>query len=107
MRIKYTLIGLAALLAAGCRTEEPVTIPEYDVMPYRPDTVALQNLQSRVLVYCYDSPESTAQECAEKFEKDGYVRLKDIPSRPAQYDFLTEGTYPTRRWRNGELVSRW
>ena len=39
--------------------------------------------------------------------KKGYVRLREIPYKPADYDFLKTDTYPTRRWRGGELTPRW
>lgn len=84
---------------------EPYAIREV----YQPqeDIVALQNPQTRVLAYCYNVPGAVAEDCAREFEKIGFVRLRDIPRQPAQYDFLKEGTYPTRRWRNGEIVPRW
>jgi len=37
----------------------------------------------------------------------GYVRLRDIPYKSANYDFLKTDTYPTRRWRDGETTPRW
>ena len=40
-------------------------------------------------------------------EKLGYVRLREIPYKPADYDLLKTDTYPTRRWRGGELTPRW
>lgn len=35
------------------------------------------------------------------------VRFEDIPYKTANYDFLKTGTYPTRRWRPGEITPRW
>lgn len=69
--------------------------------------IGLQNLQSRTIVYCYDNDDYTAEQCASYYETQGYTRFRDIPSRVAKYDFLTVDTYPTRRWRNGELSPRW
>ena len=69
--------------------------------------IGLQNLRSRTIVYCYNSNTSSAEECALYYESKGYTRFRDIPSRSAKYDFLTVDTYPSRRWRNGELSPRW
>ncbi|MBR2922717.1 MAG: hypothetical protein IKC10_05295 [Alphaproteobacteria bacterium] len=69
--------------------------------------IGLQNLRSRTVVYCYDNEQTTAEQCASYYETQGYTRFRDIPSRTAKYDFLTVDTYPTRRWRNGELSPRW
>lgn len=69
--------------------------------------IGLQNLDNRALVYCYDNAENTAESCAQYFERNGYVRLRDIPYKTANYDFLKVDTYPTRRWRDNEVTSRW
>ena len=69
--------------------------------------IGLQNLSSRTVVYCYNNEYYSAEECAAYYETQGYTRFRDIPSRRAKYDFLTVDTYPTRRWRSGELIPRW
>ena len=69
--------------------------------------IGLQNLTTRTIVYCYNSNNSSAEECASYYETKGYTRFRDIPSRSAKYDFLTVDTYPSRRWRNGEYSPRW
>lgn len=69
--------------------------------------ITLQNLNNRVVVRCYDNEDNTAESCAQMFEKKGYVRLRDIPYKTANYDFLKVDTYPTRRWRDNEITSRW
>lgn len=69
--------------------------------------IGLQDLRSRTIVYCYANSHYSAEDCASYFEKQGYTRMRDIPSKTAKYDFLTVDTYPTRRWRNGELTPRW
>lgn len=69
--------------------------------------IALQNLKSRILVYCYSGENNSSETCAQYFEDQGYVRLRDIPYKPAEYDFLKTDTYPTRRWRDDELTPRW
>lgn len=71
------------------------------------DSIGLQNPDSRAVVYCYANSRYSAEECAAYFESQGYTRMNDIPSKTAQYDFLTVDTYPTRRWRDGELTPRW
>ena len=69
--------------------------------------IALQNLESRVVVYCHSTPTNSSETCAEIFEGYGYVRLREIPYKTADYDFLRTDTYPTRRWRDNELTPRW
>ncbi len=69
--------------------------------------IGLQNLQTRTVVYCYSNAQLSAEDCALHYEGLGYTRLRDIPSKTAHYDFLTVDTYPTRRWRSGELTPRW
>ena len=71
------------------------------------EIIGLQNLQNRNIVHCYGNSKYSAEECAKYFETQGYTRMRDIPSKSAKYDFLTVDTYPTRRWRNGELTPRW
>lgn len=69
--------------------------------------IGLQDLSTREIVYCYSNPSYTAEECASHYETMGYTRFSNIPSKPAKYDFLTLDTYPSRRWRNGEITPRW
>lgn len=69
--------------------------------------ITLQNLNNRVVIRCYDNGGISAETCAKYFEKKGYVRLRDIPYKTADFDFLKTDTYPTRRWRDNELTSRW
>lgn len=71
------------------------------------DSIGLQNLRSREIVHCYANSHYSAEDCAKYFESQGYTRMRDIPYKTAKYDFLTVDTYPTRRWRNGELTPRW
>lgn len=91
-----------------CYTPDPKCVYEqHPAYANDEDTIVLQNLHSRVLAYCYSSERNPAEFCAQSFEKLGYVRLRDIPYKPAEYDFLKTDTYPTRRWRGGELTPRW
>ena len=71
------------------------------------EPIGLQNLNSRTIIYCYSDSFHTAEQCAAHYEDNGYTRLRDIPRKTANYDFLTVDTYPSRRWRNGELTPRW
>lgn len=101
------IFGFAAVLAllSGCtHTEE---VPVKNVPLFQDEVIALQNLKSRVLVYCFTSADYQADDCAKRFESKGFVRLRDIPKLPAEFDFLKGDTYPTRRWRKDELVPRW
>lgn len=69
--------------------------------------IDLQNPHNRVVVHCQKTESASAELCAEFFEKRGYVRLRDIPYKTADYDFLKTDTYPTRRWRENEATPRW
>ncbi len=69
--------------------------------------IALQNQETRAVAYCYSNPETSAESCAQYFEKQGFVRLNELPYKTADYDFLKVDTYPTRRWRDAEITSRW
>ncbi len=103
--LKISAIAALCLFIGACSStkQEPV----YDVPLAQDNVIALQNLKSRVLLYCFASQNLSADDCAKHFEQKGYVRLKDIPQFPAQYDFLKADTYPTRRWRKGEVIPRW
>ncbi len=82
-------------------------VPTVQVAPYQEDMIALQNPNTRVLAYCYQSAYYSAEYCAAEFEAKGFVRLTDIPRLVAEYDTLKADTYPTRRWRKDEQVPRW
>lgn len=73
---------------------------------YMPRQVVMQNLQTRVLAYCRGTDDEM-NECISRLECAGYTQLRNVPTMPAKYDILKKGTYPTRRWRNGETVPRW
>ncbi len=112
--MKYVKIScLAALLVAlaACahtKEEDAEAVTQVQMIePYQHDVIALENLYSRVIAYCYNSYEYTAEECADFLEKDGFVRVSELPRIMAERDFLTTGTYPTRRWRDGDFVPRW
>lgn len=96
---------LPLFLICGCTYWQET--PTYQILPYQENMIVLQNLKTRVLVYCYTIEDQTAESCAEKFENGGFVRLKDIPRLTADYDTLKSDTYPTRRWRKEDKVPRW
>ncbi|MBE6450731.1 MAG: hypothetical protein E7016_02070 [Alphaproteobacteria bacterium] len=102
---KLSVLALM-LVATGCaynKNHEPV----YEVLPYQESMIGLQNLQNRVVVYCYHSDTYTAEQCADYFENMDFIRLNDIPKFTAEYDSLKADTYPTRRWRKDERIPRW
>lgn len=101
------ILPAAILMLTACTSSTPETAFPHFVPQYEENTVVLQNLKTRTLVYCYNAEEVSAEECAAKFEKDGFVRLRDIPKLTAEYDFLKADTYPTRRWRKNEKIPRW
>ena len=69
--------------------------------------ITLQQPTTRVIATCYRSEDVSAEACAKIFESKGYVRLRNIPYKTADYDFLKTDTYPTRRWRGNEDTPRW
>jgi len=73
---------------------------------YNPTEVVLENLNTRVLVFCQGTAEQ-AEDCARRLESSCYRRIGNIPYLAAKYDSLRRGVYPGRRWREGELVPRW
>lgn len=117
---KCKIVIIPVLLAiAGCarfneltcdRCYTPAPRCVYEQHPsYANDAefIALQNPQTRIIVQCYTSERNPAEFCAQQFEKKGYIRLREMPYKAAEYDFLHTDTYPTRRWRNGEVTPRW
>ncbi len=68
--------------------------------------VVMQNLQTRVLAYCRGD-DNAINDCISRLECAGYTQLRNVPTMPAKYDKLRKGSYPTRRWREGETVPRW
>ena len=88
------ILGFASLLAllAGCSHQEEM--PVKNVPLFQDEVIALQNLNSRVVVYCFTSADYQANDCAKRFESQGFVRLRDIPKLPAEFDFLKGDTYP-------------
>lgn len=80
--------------------------PQVPNNKYDANQVILENLNTRVLAYCRGT-EAEIDACVAVLENSCYVRITEIPQMAAKYDFLKIGTYPTRRWRNGENVPRW
>lgn len=70
------------------------------------DEVVLENLNTHVLAYCRGTEEEI-EICVSRLENSCYTRIEDIPRFAAKYDRLKTGTYPTRRWREGEHFPRW
>lgn len=82
---------------------------EFPLVPdnkhYQPQVI-MENLNTRVLAYCRGSEEEI-EECVSMLENSCYTRISEVPYMAAKYDMLKIGTYPTRRWREGETVPRW
>ena len=105
--VKLSCLAVLALLnACAYEVQEPETVIK-TVKAYQENVIALENLKTREVAYCYTSAEHTAEECALEMEKYAFVRLKEIPMVTAERNILSEGTYPTRRWREKDRVSRW
>lgn len=101
---------LFCLILCSCTWQENSILPSlYSKKTYGNDQkqIILQHPTSRIVATCYNSDAVSTEECAQIFEKKGYVRLRDIPSKTANYDFLKTDTYPTRRWRDNEITPRW
>ncbi len=113
MHNKTAIFSLLAgcLLATGCSLAPEKPMPEGALpRPYVANEepfISLQNLKTRVIIRCYNSVYESAETCAQIYESEGYVRLRDIPYKIAKYDRLQVDTYPTRRWRPGERTPRW
>jgi hypothetical protein len=80
--------------------------PDVPNNKYEANQVIMENLNTRVLAYCRGSEEEI-ESCVETLEASCYTRLSEVPYLTAKHDFLTRGTYPTRRWREGDVVPRW
>lgn len=105
---KASLAILCVFMAAcGSVQNKPSQSQVHMVETNEPQSIALENLKTRVVAYCHDSALFSAEECALDMEKRGFVRLTDIPKVTADKDFLTTGTYPTRRWRETDRIPRW
>lgn len=99
------LIG--ALGACGHVSDTLWSPSEQSIEPMKSTDIYLQQPFTRVVAHCYATAEYAAESCAKSFEQKGYVRFKNIPYKTARYDFLTQDTYPTRRWRENERTPRW
>jgi hypothetical protein len=94
---------------AGCssKQEEERFVVISAIPANTQNMILLQDINTGDLICCSDTAYSTAEECAQAFEQDCYVRVQDIPYRAAQYDQLTQDNYPTRRWRENGTSARW
>ena len=90
--------------------EEEINIDEKDFPQVERNKyvneVVMQNQKTGVLAYCRGT-EKEIEVCVSRLENSCYVRIEDIPRFAAKYDYLKTGTYPTRRWREGEYFPRW
>lgn len=106
IKLSCLAVLLVAISACAHHEEDDATTVQM-IEPFEYDVIALENLYTRVIAYCYTSPEYTAEECARALEKEAFVRLNELPRFVAERDFLTTGTYPTRRWRDEDFAPRW
>lgn len=86
--------------------EHDADFPSVPNNKYKSNQVVMENLNTRVLAYCRGT-EDEIESCVKRLKDSCYVKVSEIPYMAAKYDLLTRGTYPTRRWRNGEDVPRW
>ena len=115
MKIKLAVLLVMTTLCTACCTADNAVDCEEDaeviVLGSHPantqSVIFLINQTTGELACCRDTAISTAEECAHALEQECFKRVEDIPYGKANYDFLKAGTYPTRRWRNGESNPRW
>ena len=106
--LKKASLAILCVCMAACASQNQSSQNEFRMTENgEPSSIALENLQTRVVAYCHDSALFSAEECALDLERRGFVRLTDIPKVTADKDFLTTGTYPTRRWRETDRIPRW
>lgn len=108
---KSQLIIIATLgFLSACSWQEVAAPPPCSAKktcPSQETEIFLQHPYTRVVARCYADTDYATDACAKEFERQGYVRFRNIPYKVARYDFLKEDTYPTRRWRKGERTPRW
>lgn len=99
---QIVLVGLLLLISA-CSYSYVERISE------PPLPITLRHNFTRAVVRCPYSYQNPNQhlECAQELEAQGYVKIEQTAHLPAKYDFAVEGSYPTRRWREGEVIPRW
>ena len=107
--IKVTTLAITMLLGACTYPFQPQETQEAVRFRYANEEtqISLQEPYTRVIVKCYSTRYEPAETCAKLFENRGYVRFRDIPYKTATYDLKSPRKYPTRRWRSGEITSRW
>ena len=116
-KLKIIMVSAILIATSGCgsfdtsglfSSNAPAPQYEYIIAPNSDgEVVGLQNLLTREVVYCYNGEATSKEECATLFEEKGYTRFRDIPYKTANFDELKVDTYPTRRWRDSEITSRW
>lgn len=102
MKAKLIALGAASLLAlcACSSTSADDESAKVILLGNEPQNVQpvilLQHQTTGKLACCRDTGEVTAEDCARVLEAHCFVRVQDLPYRPAKYDFLTTDTYPPR-----------
>ena len=105
--IKNACFALLLIAISSC-TSQKKEIPQVHMIdPYAHDVITLEHVKTHTIAYCRESENFSVEECALDLEQRGFVRLTDIPKVTADKDFLTTGTYPTRRWRETDVIPRW
>ena len=101
MKAKLIALGAASLLAlcACSSTSADDESAKVILLGNEP-----QNVQPVILLQHQTTGKLA---CCRVLEAHCFVRVQDLPYRPAKYDFLTTDTYPTRRWRENEKAPRW
>lgn len=112
MKTKLIVLGLVPVLLSACSlfsTNESSAefVQIGNTVTGAQPVILLQHPTTGKLACCRDTEDVTAEECARALEEECFVRVQDLPYRPAEYDFLTTDTYPTRRWRENEKAPRW
>lgn len=98
--MRYVLFLTFLLSIAGCAFQKT---------PEPPLPITLKHPWTRQIVRCPYNPQNKSQhkKCAYNLQNKGYVKIEHTSFLPAKYDFPQEGSYPSRRWRENELIPRW
>ena len=105
-KLGYIILSAVIFAISACATPEN-KLTKTISYANDPEQISLQNLDTRVVVNCYTNEDISAQDCSRYYESQGFVRFREIPQKPADFDKLKVDTYPTRRWRDSEITSRW
>lgn len=105
---KRSSLAILCAVIAACSSSKQTPQDEFHLLKaHEQHYIALEDLKTHLIAYCHSSDDFSAEECAADLERRGFVRLTDVPKVTADKDFLTTGSYPSRRWRETDRIPRW